>query len=179
MYQIYKITNLINNKCYVGMTKQSLKKRFQQHSHLNDCRCLYAAINKYGKENFKIESLMDEISTVEEACAWEVFCIEASNSLTPNGYNLLTGGRNYEDSDETKKLKSLSHKNKMPGNINAFISGGIKTRFEKQDDMFYIYKIRDDKWRVIIPSPIRKNLGYFKTSNEAKQNRDKYIKENK
>ena len=67
--QIYKITNLINNKIYIGKTKKYYKlssfgylKRFDNHissafskSKANDCPRLYNAIRKYGKDNFKVD----------------------------------------------------------------------------------------------------------------------------
>ena len=58
MGYIYKITNLINNKLYIGQTKKTIEERFKAHikvarQHKN--RYLYDAMNKYGYENFKIE----------------------------------------------------------------------------------------------------------------------------
>ena len=48
---IYKITNSINGKIYIGQTRQALKERFRQH-----CKAKTGAISfsikKYGKENF-------------------------------------------------------------------------------------------------------------------------------
>ena len=54
---IYKITNLINNKIYIGLTTCSLKERWNNHRHCakSDPRHLYCSMRKYGIENFKIE----------------------------------------------------------------------------------------------------------------------------
>ncbi len=55
---IYKITNIINNKIYIGKTEKSLNKRWSGHiakSRKNIISVLHNAILKYGKENFKIE----------------------------------------------------------------------------------------------------------------------------
>lgn len=59
MGYIYCITNIINNKQYVGNT---IEERFKEHcrdSRKTRCnkRPLYNAMNKYGIENFKIEEL--------------------------------------------------------------------------------------------------------------------------
>lgn len=60
MGYIYKITNNINQKIYIGKTSQSIDKRFRSHinnarNHIN--RYLYDAMNKYGYENFTIEEI--------------------------------------------------------------------------------------------------------------------------
>ena len=54
---IYKITNNINEKAYIGQTWKSLNTRISQHKSPNNkgCRKLYNALNKYGRDNFKIE----------------------------------------------------------------------------------------------------------------------------
>ena len=60
---IYKITNLINNKIYIGQTRMSEPQRWQSHiwhaynDPENDCIYLCNAIKKYGRENFKREIL--------------------------------------------------------------------------------------------------------------------------
>lgn len=59
--KIYKITNLINGKIYVGYTKKELKERFNEHCKPRSKGALkmpiVMAIKKYGIENFKIELL--------------------------------------------------------------------------------------------------------------------------
>lgn len=64
MYEgyVYKITNLINGKIYIGVTKRNIKIRFNEHSTCvkrqpNRPSVIGLAIEKYGKENFKIEVL--------------------------------------------------------------------------------------------------------------------------
>lgn len=58
---IYKITNQINGKSYIGKTNlASIQERFKEHIHDSkrvhmEKRPLYSAMNKYGSENFKIE----------------------------------------------------------------------------------------------------------------------------
>ena len=59
---IYKISNDINNKIYIGKTLETIEKRFAQHlkdakKRKTEKRLLYNAINKYGANHFKIEKI--------------------------------------------------------------------------------------------------------------------------
>ena len=66
---IYKITNKINNKVYIGLTTNTLKYRWSRHisesKNVNDTKHLYKAIRKYGVENFVIEQI-DETNDFEK-----------------------------------------------------------------------------------------------------------------
>lgn len=89
---IYKITNLINSKIYIGQTIRSLQCRFNQHIYRSGCIYLHNAIKKYGKENFKIEEI-EYISTdlLDER---EIYWINYYNSTNKDiGYNILKGGK--------------------------------------------------------------------------------------
>ena len=109
---IYKITNLINDKIYIGQTIRSLNTRWKQHlKKTNKCTVLKNAIQKYGKENFKIETVCycDNINQMNHR---EFKIINLFNSLSPNGYNLMSGGGNSKHSQETKNKLSVINKNK-------------------------------------------------------------------
>lgn len=89
---IYKITNTVNNKIYIGQTINTLKRRFNQHIHRSGCVKLYNAIIKYGKENFTIE----EIEKVPQQLLdeREIYWINYYNSTNRKiGYNILKGGK--------------------------------------------------------------------------------------
>lgn len=94
MGYIYLITNLINNKKYVGKTTQDIEKRWKEHikdSKKERCeiRPLYRAIRKYGKDNFKIEEL--EKCNTEALSDREQYWINKLNTYT-DGYNATLGG---------------------------------------------------------------------------------------
>lgn len=88
---LYQITNLINNKLYIGITN-NYKKRWNNHKCCNSPNMAIAkAIKKYGVENFKFELLYSGLS-IEEADELEKKLIKEKNSMTPNGYNIKPGG---------------------------------------------------------------------------------------
>jgi hypothetical protein len=113
---IYKITNLTNNKCYIGETIQNPKKRWKDHLNAikrdGGCRALKMAIKKYGIEKFKFEVLI--ICFDEDRLIYEKQYIKKYNSLVPNGYNILEGGQEgvlgLKHSEETKRKLSLKSK---------------------------------------------------------------------
>lgn len=98
---IYKITNLINNKCYIGQTIKTAEQRWKEHqshvfgSHPNDQnKTLYKAIRKYGLKNFTFEVLQDNIETFEQLDKAEIYWIDYYNSFV-KGYNETFGGQQY------------------------------------------------------------------------------------
>ena len=92
--EIYKITNNLNGKGYVGQTTLTAKKRFLQH--LREAKkekpktLISRAIKKYGEENFCIE-LLETAKTLEELSEKEKKWILLENTMKPNGYNVLLG----------------------------------------------------------------------------------------
>lgn len=91
---IYKITNTLNQKVYIGKTTTSLKERWEEHQldAYRECmsnRPLYKAIRKYGISNFSIELIEEcDISVLSNR---EIYWIETYHSFS-NGYNATLGG---------------------------------------------------------------------------------------
>lgn len=85
---VYLITNLLNDKRYVGQTTQSLEKRMNEYTHGK--QYIDRAIRKYGRKNFTAEII--EMCPVEQLNERERFWIAKLNCKTPNGYNLTDGG---------------------------------------------------------------------------------------
>lgn len=94
-YVIYKATNLVNGKMYVGKT-YNFEKRKREHIYDIDDNCpFHRALKKYGLENFKWE-IIDTASSDEEICDKEKYwiktlrtCVSEKNS---QGYNVTLGG---------------------------------------------------------------------------------------
>lgn len=88
---LYKITNQINGKKYIGITN-NYKKRWSNHRCGNNKTMAIAnAIKKYGKDNFTFE-IIEKNLTLEEANQKEIEAIYNENTLVPNGYNISKGG---------------------------------------------------------------------------------------
>ena len=89
---LYKITNKINGKIYIGQTINSIGKRWHNHCRKNHgCSAISNAIRKYSKENFTIEEIGGANSQSElNYRGW--LLIHNLNSKAPNGYNLKEGG---------------------------------------------------------------------------------------
>ena len=95
---IYKITNKINGKVYIGLTTVPLKERWRNHvvsvGRVN--RPLYNSMKKYGIENFIVEEI-DRTDDFEELGKLERKYINEYDSTNPkNGYNLTLGGESNQ-----------------------------------------------------------------------------------
>ena len=111
---IYSITNLLNSKKYVEQTTRTLEKRFKEHKR-NSFSEIGMAVNSDGTENFQSE-ILEECKTITELNEREKFWIKKLNSLIPNGYNVMTGGRNA-----VKKFLKIQLKNYSLPNHNLKI----------------------------------------------------------
>jgi len=114
---IYKTTNIINGKIYIGQTANN------NETYLGSGVKIYEAIRKYGKENFKRE-VIDRASCLSELAEKEKHWIKFYDSQNPMiGYNIAFGGQGIGNfglvrSEKTRKLMSESkqgEKNNMYG----------------------------------------------------------------
>lgn len=110
---IYKITNLVTNKVYIGQTIVSIKKRWGDHcSKGSNCRFLSKSIAKHGKNNFHIEEI-DRADTLEDLNKKEAYWIDFYKSTDPEfGYNLSSGGDNRQCHEDTKDKISKANSGK-------------------------------------------------------------------
>jgi len=131
---IYKSTNLVNNKVYIGQTVRTLEERRKEHERHSDI-IFDKAIQKHGKHNFEWK-IIDTADNIKELNKKEIYWIKFFNSLTPNGYNQCYGGDNtfgYTHKKESK-IKMSKTKSKMyTGKNNPFY--GKKHTYESRMKM--------------------------------------------
>lgn len=113
MGYIYKITNTVNNKCYIGQTIQDdVQRRWELHRRLakqdKGCTALKEAFKKYGIDKFKFEIII--ICFNDDCIEYEKQYIKKYNALVPNGYNISEGGNGgplFKGKKHTEKTKEL------------------------------------------------------------------------
>ncbi len=107
---VYKITNKVNNKFYIGVTTGDMKQRLRGHRQKTN-PYLTQAMKKYGKENFIIEQI-DTAKTNAELDRKEVSLIK---KLKPH-YNFQEGGRKFNHHNQEAKVKLGFSKKKTEEN---------------------------------------------------------------
>lgn len=142
-----------NGKAYVGITKQSVEKRWKNGKGYGKSQpIMRKAIKKYGWENIKHITLFEDLS-VDEACEIEKHFINDLRLFDNSfGYNSCHGGEKNEPNESTKKMISESIKNKwvdadfrekamdgMSGKKRSLearkhISEAQKKRFEREEE---------------------------------------------
>ena len=157
---IYKTTNILNGKIYIG---QHYGKR---KNYIGSGKLLKEDIKKYGKKNFSNEIL--EYCDIKNLDIKEKYWIEKLNSNNPDiGYNITIGGNGVDPKTASEKLKgrkfSESHKKNISIN-HADVSGDKNPMWRKTHSKETINKIKKNIREWV------KNIGY---TNEQKERRRK------
>jgi group I intron endonuclease len=143
---IYRITNLVNGKVYIGQTSQSLHARFVQHINNNySVSAIAAAIHKYGAEQFKIEQLATA-DNKEQLDELEKVYIKLNNSMAPHGYNLKDGGTMGSTyTEESKNRMSLAKIGKIASIETRRKMSVVHTERWKNDEELHKRKSQTSK----------------------------------
>ncbi len=105
-YVVYRHTSP-SGQAYIGITNNYQKRCLEHQKPYNECFAFRNAIQKYGWDSFKHEILKENI-TLDDANYWEELLISEHKTMSPNGYNLTTGGKVFKMSPESNKRKSDS-----------------------------------------------------------------------
>lgn len=147
-YYIYKVTNKINGKIYIGKTINFVQ-RITQHSkesQENTCK-FHEAILKYGICNFlwEVECVC---KNSDDASEKEHELIKKYNSLYPNGYNMTlgrTGGIQYDvkpiiclslDGEFVKRYESASQAGKDGFNVHSVLNSCRSNKHRSKNNIF-------------------------------------------
>lgn len=134
IYTIYKATNLINNKCYIGFDSNWPKRKIQhkrKHKHLN--LKFYDAIKKYGWDNFSWEVLYQSLDCEHTLKYMESYFITEYNSFN-NGYNMTIGGEGslgYKHTPEQIMKNKIKNSGKNHYNYGKHLTEETKNKIGK------------------------------------------------
>lgn len=125
---IYKVTNTVNGKVYVGQTTQTMKERWGQHvreTKIGSQYIFHRAIRKYGAEAFHVEVLcecvsLEEMNRKERKYAW------LHNAMSPHGYTLKAGNGKGAASQELRE--SISRGLKGRSSYERAVSASVAKR---------------------------------------------------
>ncbi len=168
---IYKITNRVNGKVYVGQTIQPLK--YRKKDHLNCIEklsrlVLYKAFKKYGKDNFLWEEI-DHADTKEELDTKEKHYIEFFNAMDRrHGYNMTFGGEGGRHPDEVRRRISASNKGRIKSEIERKrLSASLKGKYTKEKSSWWGRKHTEEEKRKIGQAQLgEKNHNFGKKASE-------------
>jgi group I intron endonuclease len=117
--EVYKITNKVTGKIYIGITNQGSGARYRHHwyeARIGESAPIHKSMAKYGEENFTLE-IIDFADTYEELKEKERFWIKELNSMDRKiGYNLTEGGdgtfgrMHSEETKEKIRQKAIGRK---------------------------------------------------------------------
>jgi group I intron endonuclease len=167
---IYKITNAINNKIYIGQTIQSINKRFKNHlfACYHEKMPLHRAIRKYGKDKFNIE-IIDFAMNSEELNKKEIFYIEKLNTIK-NGYNVDLGGGVFTRTPETelKRIKGIKDAKRgiYPESFRLYANSRKDHKYTREERQ-KMSDVSPHKKGVIAKNEITGEILTFKSGTEA------------
>lgn len=158
-YKIYCLTNEINGKKYIGITRQDLEKRWKNGKGYKKTTRINMAIKKYGWDNFKKEILFENYDN-QLASDMEALYINKYKTIE-NGYNVQSGGFK----DYTTKMSEY-HKNCISkANKGKHLS--VSTEFKKGT---YYQSSRNKKVPVLCVELDKKFDSIKQAQNELKLN---------
>jgi len=175
MGYIYKITNKINNKCYIGSSKKDPKDNW---SYYGSGKLIKQAIEKYGKENFTKEILIESIEDIKMLEKQYLEGVDAQHN--PQYYNMTNDaiGNNFHSKNVKKSIsekltgRKLSNKTKLKISKNKTgvrFEGGYNTVIKTKPTVSKAHK-----GRVSPNKGNSKPVALYKISGEHLKNYQSY-----
>jgi len=140
-YLVYKITNLINNRIYIGIHRT----KDINDDYMGSGKILNLAKEKYGLDKFKKEILYD-FDTEEEMLLMEEKIVNEEFLLRPDTYNLIKGGIGgwpynkviIKDKDDNKFMVSIDDPRYLSGEFVSLVKNTLNVK-DKNGNIFRIY----------------------------------------
>lgn len=173
MYYVYLHNNKINNKKYIGITKQTPEVRWGKNGcNYKSSPHFFSAIQKYGWDNFEHIILFENL-TKEEACLKEKELIKQYNSMNRNfGYNSTSGGETFELSEDARKKKSKA----MMGNKNGLGKPCSKDKAKKISDAQKGRKLSEEHKQKLSQSASKRHTPCSEEKKETLRNSYPHMK---
>jgi group I intron endonuclease len=173
---IYKITNTVNDKLYIGVTSLDLNVRFSKHKtdakYYRYVSKLHRAFRKYGADKFSIEAI-DTASSLQELSNKEREWIKKLNTVE-TGYNINEGGINVLSDSFSEYWKNLSevekeaHRSKISQSRQGTRTGRGSGRF------IGVFR-QGNRWICQVTIRQQKFVKSFATEEEAAEAYDKLV----
>ncbi len=153
VYRIYKCTNQINGKIYIGFTHKSLSKRIIEHkfSAKKDSNyLLHKAIRKYGIDSFNWECLYESFDKNFVLSTMENYFIMENNSYfeTGYGYNMIFGGQGgmlgKKHTEQTKDKLKLARNKRV---VEPMLGKTHKESSKEKMSLAKLGKKKDDSYK--------------------------------
>ena len=161
-YTVYKHTSP-SNKVYIGITCNSVTKRWKNGEGYNQCPLFYNAILKYGWDNIKHEILYAGLSSSEAKQMEKDLISQYKSNQREFGYNLTNGGdgsEGYKHSEETKQ-KMRDHHPRLRGKDHPLYGKPLSEEHKQ--------KLREARKNQVISEETRRKIG--------DGNRGKFVRE--
>jgi len=167
MNYLYKITNKINNKIYIGVHKANSN----QNDYMGSGSALKKAIKKYGKQNF-IKEILEEFNSYEQALKREEELVNKNFILRRDVYNLRTGGiggfEHINSVTKEKRKNIIAYKKK-------FKEGKIKVGGTQHWTKESYIKVRQTGWSKLFERGILNRDSWKNLTDEQRQERIKNL----
>jgi len=143
---IYKTTNIINNKYYIGMHSTNNL----EDGYVGSGKRLWYSINKYGKDNFKVEIIefLDNMKLLKEK---EREYVNENLLKDKKCMNIKLGGEGGFTSNEAKKGRIATDKilyEKYGENFHTIVTKKYHDSLTKEDKEIFCNKVKDGQLKV-------------------------------
>ena len=123
-YEIYRLTNTVNNKIYVGGTTDGAGYRFKRHivkAKAGSEYPLHKAIVEFGEQNFKLD-ILEMCDNLDHMNEREAYWIATLSSTNPEvGYNGKVGGGIRFQTEESRTKIGNVHRGKISDHRKAVL----------------------------------------------------------